>query len=155
MPPNRLILTVGLPGSGKSTYLDLLGAQAISSDGVRQLLADDRGDQSIHRQVFETVRHLVRQRLTVQRPATYVDATHLTRAERRPYVQIAAEFEAEIEALWFDVPLETCLGRNARRPRPVPEEAIRTMAGRLEAPSLEEGFDAVRRVWGLIESRQT
>ena len=153
MPP-RVLLTVGLPGSGKSTYLDFLGAHAISSDHVRHLLADDRGDQSIHLQVFETVRHLVRQRLAIQRPLTYIDATHLTRAERLPYVQIAAEFQAEIEVLWFDVPLETCLARNALRPQPVPEEAIRKMAARLQAPSLEEGFHAVTRVWRLIESRQ-
>ncbi len=154
MPP-RLLLTVGLPGSGKSTYLELLGAHAVSSDHVRHLLADDRGDQSIHPQVFETVRHLVRQRLSIGRPATYVDATHLTRMERQPYVQIAAEFQVEIEALWFDVPLETCLARNALRPNPVPDDAIRKMAARLEPPSIEEGFHAVTRMWSLIESRQT
>lgn len=154
MPP-RLVLTVGLPGSGKSTYLQLLGVHAISSDDVRELLADDRRDQSIHPRVFETVRHLVRQRLVIERPVTYVDATHLTRAERQPYLAIAAEFHAATEALWFDVPLATCLTRNALRPSPVPDGAIRKMAARLEAPSLAEGFTAVTRMWRLIESRKT
>ncbi len=144
---------MGLPGSGKSTYLELLGVNAISSDAVRHLLADDRGDQSIHSQVFETVRHLVRQRLAVQRPVTYIDATHLTRAEREPYVQMAAVFHAEVEVLWFDVPLETCLERNARRAAPVPPDAIRQMATRFEPPSIEEGFQAVTHMWRLIESR--
>ena len=37
----RIIVLVGLPGSGKSTYVEKLGAPAISSDAVRGLLADD------------------------------------------------------------------------------------------------------------------
>ena len=75
---------VGLPGSGKSTWLEQRGLPAISTDRIRALLSDDPTNQNIHARVFATVRYLLRQRLAIGRPVTYVDATHLTRAERSP-----------------------------------------------------------------------
>ena len=54
--------------------------------------------------VFATVRYLVRQRLASGRPLTYVDATHLTPWERKPYVQLAQRYGCQLEALFFDVP---------------------------------------------------
>ena len=35
----RVIVLVGLPGSGKSTYLERAGAPSLSSDAIRKLLA--------------------------------------------------------------------------------------------------------------------
>ena len=142
----RLILTVGLPGSGKSTYLAQLGANAISSDEIRRLIADDVLDQSMNARVFTVVRYLVRQRLAAGRPITYVDATHLTRWERRPYVLLARRYGCRLEALFFDVPVETCIARNRTRQRVVPEAAIREMAAKLTPPTRQEGFDAVTRI---------
>ena len=59
----KLIITVGLPGSGKSTYLARLGVNAISSDEIRRLITDDPLDQSMNARIFATVRYLVRQRI--------------------------------------------------------------------------------------------
>ena len=139
-PPCKIILAVGLPGSGKTSYLRGLGVNAISSDEVRRMLADDATDQTLNGRVFQTMRFLLAQRLRVGRPETYIDATSLTRWEREPYVRMARACGAEVEVLYFDVPLETCLERNKGRERMVPDEAIRTMAGKLEPPVLEEGF---------------
>ena len=139
----RIVVLVGLPGSGKSTYLERLGVTALSSDVIRQLLADDATDQTIHGRVFNTLRYLVRQRLAIGRPVTYVDATHLTPEERRPYLKIAQAYSCEAEALFFDVPLEVCLERNRGRARVVPEEAVRAMAAKLVPPDLDEGFSRV------------
>src|SRR5690348_16330853 len=117
----KIILLVGLPGSGKSTYAARLGVTPLSSDLIRQLLADDPTDQSIHARVFNCMRYLLRHRLAVGRPITYLDATHLTPAERKPYMQIALWYGCEIEAIFFDVPLESCMERNRGRARVVPE----------------------------------
>lgn len=143
---SRIVLLIGLPGSGKSTWVARQGAVALSSDKVREWLADDATDQSIHAHVFATLRYLLRQRLAIGRPVTYIDATHLTPAERQPYAEIAAWYGCDLEAIFFDVPIDICIARNRDRPRIVPEDAIRIMAGKLVPPSVEEGFTVIRVV---------
>jgi predicted kinase len=146
----RIVVLVGLPGSGKSTYLATVvqSGGGLSSDAVRRLLADDETDQSIHVQVFQTLRYLLEQRLSIGRPATYIDATNLTPEERRPYLEIGRKWSCEVEAVFFDVPVEVCLERNAARARKVPEEALVKMAGKLVPPSEEEGFTRILVVAG-------
>jgi predicted kinase len=142
----KLIITVGLPGSGKSTYLARLGVNVIASDEIRRLIADDPRDQSMNARIFSAVRYLIRQRIAAGRPVTYVDATHLTTWERKPYVILAQRYGCTLEALFFDVPVEICIARNQARDRVVPEEAIRKMAQQMIAPSLEEGFAEITRI---------
>lgn len=136
------MLLVGLPGSGKSTWVK--GKQGVlSSDALRELLADDPDIQNIHARVFRVLRDLLKHRLELKRPVTYVDATNLTPHEREPYVKLAHRFDCKIEAVFFDVPLDECIRRNRERKRIVPDEVIRKMAERLVKPSAKEGFSRV------------
>jgi len=113
---------------------------ALSSDAVRELLADDPNNQNIHPRVFRVMRDLLKHRLELKRPVTYLDATNLTPRERRPYIKLADLFDGEIEAVFFDVPAEECIRRNRGRGRIVPDEVIRAMAEKLIAPDIAEGF---------------
>jgi len=142
----RIILAVGLPGSGKSTYFANLGAHAISSDAIRLQLADDESDQTIHARVFATMRYLLKQRIEMGRPITYVDATNLTRRDRRPFIKLAQKHGCDIEALFFDIPLEVCRARNSSRARLVPNHALDQMAAKLVQPSVKEGFSRIEVV---------
>ena len=143
MPEQRVVVLVGLPASGKSTWVESQGGVAISSDELRRWLRDDATDQSIHRIVFRLMRDFVRMRISLGAPVTYVDATNLTRKHRRPFIKIAEYMGCVCEAVFFDVPLEECLRRNEGRARKVPADAIRAMAERLQAPSVSEGFTTV------------
>ncbi len=96
--------------------------------------------------IFSVVRYLIRQRIAAGRPVTYVDATHLTPWERKPYVKLAERYSCTLEALFFDVPVEICMARNQARDRVVPEEAIRKMARLMIPPSLEEGFAEITTI---------
>jgi predicted kinase len=137
------VVLVGLPGSGKSTWVAAQGGVAISSDELRRWLRDDATDQSIHRLVFRLMRDFVRMRISLGAPVTYVDATNLTRRHRRAFIKIAEHMGCICEAAYFDVPIEECLRRNEARGRQVPADAIRAMADRLQPPTEAEGFAAV------------
>lgn len=136
----RLVLLVGLPASGKSHYAATHRLPALSSDAVRALLTGDESDQSHNGLVFTTLRSLAAARLRAGVESTVIDATSITRRERRTWLRWAELHDCPVEAVFFDTPLEECLRRNALRARRVPEPALRRMAARLEPPLLSEGF---------------
>ena len=89
------------------------------------------------------MRYLLKQRLAAGATDTYIDATSLTPRERRQWIRLAESNDCDVEALFFDTPLETCLQRNQQRPRVEPGEVIRLMARRMKPPSKAEGFSKI------------
>lgn len=139
-PKGFVVLTIGLPGSGKTTWYKRRGVTPLSSDMLRTILFDDITEQRYQGLVFATLRSLLRARLIAKMPWNYVDATNLSAHERRQWIKMAQSFGYEVQAVFFDVPLEVCLERNAQRDRPVSEEAMQRMAEKLKAPDFDEGF---------------
>jgi predicted kinase len=139
-PKGVVVLTIGLPGSGKSTWFKRRGVTPLSSDMLRTVLFDDITEQRYQHLVFSTLRSLLRARLIARMPWNYVDATNLSSHDRRQWIQMARSFGYEVHAVFFDVPLEVCMERNSRRERQVPEDAMRRLAAKLGPPKFEEGF---------------
>ncbi len=139
-PKGLVVLAIGLPGSGKSSWFKRHNVVPLSSDMVRSLLFDDVREQRYQDLVFSNLRSMLKARLIAKRPMNYVDATNLTPQERQHWIKLAKDYNYEVHAVFFDVPLQVCIERHQRRDRVVPEDVMRRMAAKLKAPSFEEGF---------------
>ena len=135
-----VVLAIGLPGSGKTSWFKRHNLTPLSSDMVRSLLFDDVREQRFQDLVFSNLRSMLKARLIAKRPMNYVDATNLTPQERQHWIKLAKDYGYEVHAVFFDVPLEVCIDRHQRRDRVVPEDVMRRMAAKLKPPSFEEGF---------------
>jgi predicted kinase len=142
-PKGYVVLAIGLPGSGKTTWFGRRGVTPLSSDLLRNILFDDVEEQRYQGLVFSTLRSLLRARLIARMPWNYVDATNLSIHERRQWIKMAKSFGYEVQAVFFDVPLEVCLERNRQRDRSVSEDVMRKMAEKLKPPLFEEGFEKI------------
>jgi predicted kinase len=143
--PSRgfVVLTIGLPGSGKTTWFKRRAVTPLSSDLLRTILFDDITEQRYQGLVFSTLRSLLRARLIAKMPWNYVDATNLSPHERRQWIKMAKSFGYDVQAVFFDVPFEVCMERNQRRERTVSDEMMHKMAERLRPPSFKEGFSKI------------
>ena len=142
-PKGFVALAIGLPGSGKTTWFGRRGITPLSSDLLRNILFDDVEEQRYQGLVFSTLRSLLRARLIARMPMNYVDATNLSIHERRQWIKMTKSFGYEVQAVFFDVPLEVCLERNRQRDRSVSEDVMRKMAEKLKPPVFEEGFEKI------------
>jgi predicted kinase len=142
-PKGYVVLAIGLPGSGKTTWFRRRGVTPLSSDLLRNILFDDVEEQRYQGLVFSTLRSLLRARLIAKMPWNYVDATNLSAHERRQWIKMAKSFGYEVQAVFFDVPLEVCLERNRSRDRMVAEDVMRKMGEKLKPPVFEEGFSKI------------
>jgi len=137
-PKGFVVLAIGMPGSGKTTWFRRRGVTPLSSDLLRNILFDDVEEQRYQGLVFSTLRSLLRARLIARMPLNYVDATNLSIHERRQWIKMAKSFGYEVQAVFFDVPLEVCLERNAKRDRSVSEDVMRKMAENSSRQSLKK-----------------
>ena len=138
-----MVLAIGLPGSGKSSWFKRHNITPLSSDMLRSLLFDDPAEQGFQDLVFSNLRSMLKARLLARRPLNYVDATNLTPHYRHSWIKLAKDFGYDVHAVFFDVPLEVCLERNHRRQRVVSDDVMRTMGEKLKPPTFDEGFSKI------------
>jgi predicted kinase len=142
-PKGVVVLAIGLPGSGKSSWFKRNKITPLSSDLLRSLLFDDPTEQRFQDLIFSNLRSMLKARLIARRPMNYVDATNLTPHERHNWIKLAKDYGYEVQAVFFDVPLEVCLERNCKRELVVADGIMRRMSDKLKPPAFEEGFSKI------------
>jgi hypothetical protein len=140
-----LVVTVGLPGSGKSTFArrpsKATGACVLESDALRAALFDPPTHQPEEsRQLFDAL-YAAATRLLKTGASVIVDATNLRERDRRRAYDVATAAGAEILVLHFRVPEHVIAERlikrgNGRDPedRSAAGLAVYTMLAETEEP---------------------
>lgn len=130
-----LYLPVGVPGSGKSTWVErnLPEATWVSMDVLRERLLGSRADQSRNAEVYRRCRAMLGRALQASETVVW-DAQSHTWTARQGLLQAARLAHAYCIMVYMDVPLAVALERNARRRDRVPEEVIRRSYRLLEEP---------------------
>jgi predicted kinase len=132
----ELVVLIGLPGSGKSSFQrDRYAGTHVHVS--KDLLGSARRKHEKQMRLIETALRSGR--------SVVVDNTNPRRADRAPLLEIARRLGATTTGILLVAPVADCLRRNAAREGKarVPAVAIYVAARKLEAPSREEGFDAV------------
>ena len=152
MKQKTVFLLCGIPASGKSTWARAHmtpTTEWISRDKVRfSIVREDEEYFSHEDEVFDTFIAYINQ--TLENPEVdtiFIDATHISKGARRKVLsRIRKQNIAELNCVWFDVSLDTCLARNHLRTgrEHVPETAIENMYKSKTYPSkTEEGFNTI------------
>lgn len=135
----EVVVFVGLQGSGKTTfYRHRFGATHVLVS--KDLLRNNRRPQRRQMQLIEEA-------LRDGRPVV-VDNTNPTVEDRAAIIELARRHEARVVGIHFDSPFEDCLERNAGRSgkAKVPTVALLCTRGRMQVPTMQEGFDRLDRV---------
>ena len=151
-----LLVLSGLPGSGKSRLREaaqglpegawvsmddlrrqVLGSLRVLNNGRPQVQVRQESNDTVYEIAQSIVRERMRHGLT-----TVVDATNLTDADRKAWIDHAHAQGAEAVVLIVDTPLDECLRRMQTREDWVPEGRIREMLQpRSQGATGPQGFE--------------
>ena len=151
---NNLIvyLTVGVPGSGKSSWVKNVASTnkdivLICPDNIRGELSGNEADQSVSNKAFQLARDRMEEALKNGK-SVIIDATSVYKRARQQWLDIAKKYNAKTIAVVFEVTEQTAVERNAKRAaeggRNVPTHIIQSMISKYQVPQKSEGFDEIK-----------
>lgn len=148
--PN-FVMTIGLPGSGKSTWAqeyikNCPNSVIVSSDAIREELWGDANDQQNPSIVFETMFQRTVAALKEGKDVVY-DATNLVAKTRKATLARVRAAVGDIffyaAAVFVACPISECKRRQLGRDRKVPEEVIDRMVRQFQTPWYNEGWNYI------------
>lgn len=143
---------VGAPGSGKTTYAhelaDSENAVVISGDDVRAELYGSPEIQGNWGDIWERIDELVSESCGVP---IILDGTHCRKDYRAEAIALLRSYGYDkVEAIVMDATLATCLARNFKRQRNVPDYIVKQMHSDLQQslPTItDEDFDSINFIY--------
>jgi len=142
----KLVVLVGIPGSGKSWYANNYLAndetEVLSSDALRKELLGDETCQTNNELVFSTLYKRAKEFL-LNGKNVVIDATNISMKDRRRTLSHFQGMEIERIAIVFATPVDLCHKRDLERDRTVGKDIINKFLCRFEIPMEYEGFDKV------------
>lgn len=152
MESKILVILIGAPGSGKSTwgqhFAKTRGYVRVCPDEYRAKLGWGEGDQSVSAAAFGMARSAIENALDAGKNVVF-DATNMYKKTRKDFINIARRHGAKTMAVVFEVDKQTLLDRNKKRGimggRDVPEDVIDKMLSKYERPTNDE-FDAIHYI---------
>ena len=143
-----LILLVGIPGSGKTTYAEkyikeYTNTIHLSSDLIRKELWGDEATQGDNSKVFSLMQSRAIDALNNGQSVVY-DATNVTRKDRSYIIALCPKFvKIECHVIW--APINYCIYRDEfMRKRTVGKTVIDRMLKKFQAPWYDEGFHDIK-----------
>ena len=159
MKQKNLLVLVGAPGSGKSTWAAKFAkehkALHVSRDIIRYSMLEDNDEYFANEDVvFDTFCNYIKEGLRID-DFEYViaDATHLNQFGRNKLLShITLTPDVKLIAVVFDTPLQTCLDRNAKRTGRscVPESIVKRMWNSFTDP-IHDQMQHFDEVWHINE----
>ena len=150
---NRLIVMVGLPGSGKSTEAKKLKklhelsfdkVKIFSSDVYRERLLGNEEDQSNNQLIFKALYEDLTSFLQQENVLAILDATNTTlKSRQRIFESLPKNKKVEVVAQVVNLSYEDCILRDSRRKRSVGKEVIDKFYHGYQHPQKFEGFDYI------------
>ena len=161
MKKPTLYIVCGTPGSGKSTFLKKIKKDTealVSRDEIRfSFLKHGEKYFKYENQVFNifitTIVDFLSKGINV-----YADATHLNHYSRLKVLnnlnRRISSNKYNIELIYFNVPIDICLKRNAQRTGKtrVPDAAVMNMYQKLQKPNDEYYQKIAKHLWVVDEN---
>ncbi len=151
----KLILGIGIPGSGKTTVLKAFAEKYnyvyICTDDVRSglnIASNDplaATDNPVTISMWDTIRQRTKEALK-QGKTVVVDATFTRLELRREFIALARENGAQkIQGVFLDTPSQIAWERTKQREREVPEHVFKKRVESItnDPPKTIDGFDAI------------
>lgn len=145
----KLIMGIGLPGSGKTTALKPFAEKNsyvyLCPDDIRTELTGNPADQSKNKEVWAEAYRRVADALEKGETVVF-DATFARDSERKNFIEFARQHKVDkIQGVVAEVDFEISNERNLSRERVVPEHAMQRIRAMLESapPEIADGFDSL------------
>lgn len=147
-----IIMFCGIPGSGKSTIVELL-AKNLAALGTVQIVSSDKLKGPVYQKIFRTL-------ALDEKRADFVilDATFYKKEWRKQVRALARD--KKVVTVSLDCPLSVALARNKKRRLNITDRAVHIIHRRMEPPDCPEieldtstisPADAVRKILEYVK----